>query len=71
MRATELLADLIGQGSRLAVWGEGIEIAPAKKLSDGQRRAVREHKGELRALLGAGVPTTLRRPRRSSTRSRT
>jgi hypothetical protein len=56
MTAPELLADLARQGFTLTREGDGIRVLPASRLTEADRRAIREHKPELLALLAAGRP---------------
>jgi hypothetical protein len=63
-----LLADLTRHGFRLVVSGNDIRVAPAGKLTDSQRQVIRENKGELLALIRAGVPPAARRRARKPQR---
>lgn len=51
MAAHELLADLIAAGFDLTAQRGRLEVAPASRLTDPQRAAVRAHKSELLALV--------------------
>jgi hypothetical protein len=54
--ATELLADLAGRGFVLAREGDGIRVTPASRLTDADRKLIRDHKPELLAAIAVPPP---------------
>jgi hypothetical protein len=51
MTTIDLLRDCARRGIRLSVQGTGLRVEPASKLDPELRRALRDHKPQLRALL--------------------
>jgi hypothetical protein len=49
----QLLANLVCQGFRITRAGDGVRVAPAARLTDEVRQAVRAHKPALLALLSS------------------
>lgn len=56
MTTAELLSTLADQGITLSAEGNGIRVQPASQLTAVLRQAIRDHKGELLALLPAAEP---------------
>lgn len=51
MTAAELLTDLARRGFDLTLEAEGVRVSPSSNLTEGDRAAIRRHKGELVLLL--------------------
>jgi hypothetical protein len=56
MRPEQLLADLLRQGFRVVAHGGDIRVAPARRLTDALRQAIKKNKRELLALLRVDLP---------------